>query len=269
MAQQAGTPGAGFFYRLPAGTGGAGAPVPPAGGNGRRFTGKQLLLAFVSGGFAIGYLTWGGHDETKQAWAPAHFAHPVRVKGTAVEVLTEPRPEASAIASISSTDSVENIGRLNDQWSQVQLHDGREGFVSNEFLEGVPYVPLAATAVAATALAPSYSSGARMRERTMRRENRRLRQQLSRRPASSYIATAPTKVSGHPTPTAPSYSATYSTAGSASGSYHSSRESGSSNSNSSSPSYRYHSSGSYYPTYSAPRVNYTFRSRSRSLRRRR
>ena len=127
MALQAGTPGSGFFYRLPAGSdsagAAAGAPTPPPGGNGRRFTAKQLLLAFVSGGFAIGYLTWGGPDESTsmEAWAPAHFTHPVRVKGTGVYVLTEPRAEASAIASVSSADSVENIGRLNDQWSQVQL----------------------------------------------------------------------------------------------------------------------------------------------------
>ncbi len=269
MTQQASTPGAGFFYRQPTGSGSVGAPAPSPGGSGQRFTGKQLLLAFLCGGFTVGYFTWDGQYETKPTKAPTHFAHPVRVKGTAVDVLTEPRAEASAIASVSNADSVENIGRLNDQWSQVRLHDGREGFVSNEFLEGVPYVPLAAAAVAATALAPAYSGRAGRRERTLRRENRRLRRHLSRRPASAYIA-PPAEAPSHATRPAPTYSTTYSTAGSSANSYRSSgnrfsstrqqlrlpRSSyrSSSGSSGSTPSYR--------PTYSAPKVNYTFRSRS-------
>ena len=266
MATQASTPSSGFFYRQP-GRGNVGVPPTPPEGNGRRFTGKQLLLAFLGGSFAIGYLTMGDSDPVPIT----HFAHPVRVMGTGVSVRDEPLPDASAIASVSSTDSVENMGRINDQWSRVKMHDGRTGFVSNEFLEGVNYVPLAAAALAATTLARPYTSPATP---STRRSGRLLRSRSGRStlsyttpaPAPSRPSKAPTYTttystaprSSAPTPApsrpskAPTYTTTYSTAP-----------------RSSAPSYRSSSSSSSSSprTYSAPRVNSTFSSRSTRRRR--
>jgi len=264
MATQASTSNSGFFYRQPS-SGNADVPPTPPEGNGRRFTGKQLLLAFLGGSLAIGYLTRGDSDP-----APiTHFAHPVHITGTGVSVRSEPLPDASAIASVSSSDSVENMGRINDQWSRVKMHDGRTGFVSNEFLEGVNYVPLAAAALAATTLARPYTSGSTT-PYTPRRSGRLLR---SRRGRSTLSYTTPAPAPTRPSK-APTYTTTYSTAphSSAPTPAHSRPSKAptytttySTAPRSSAPSYR--SSSSSPRTYSAPRVNSTFSSRSTRRRR--
>lgn len=69
------------------------------------------------------------------------LAHPVRITGNGVSLRLSPTTAATALATLSAPDSIEYIGRENDQWSRVELRDGTRGYVSNKFLDGVAYVP--------------------------------------------------------------------------------------------------------------------------------
>jgi hypothetical protein len=71
----------------------------------------------------------------------ARLAHPVRITGNGVSLRLSPTAAATSLAKLSAPDSVDYVGRENDQWSRVELRHGTRGFVSNKFLDGVVYVP--------------------------------------------------------------------------------------------------------------------------------
>jgi len=289
MAIQTGTPCSGFFYCQAVGSSNAGAPAAALANNRPRFAPK-LLLAVLSSGFALGLLTGCGSADVTTT-TPA--IRPVVGREKLVRILDEPRPRARAIAWLSNADLSTNVSRLNDQWSRVALADGREGFVSNQFLANVPDASSAPNALASASSDTAYSSpttyaasaaaygyatwSAARRERRFRRSA--MGRRLSR-PAPSYRAAAPVAPLSRPAK-APTYSATYSTKNSSSrtsdngsASFHTTSNASNPSSSyrtgsSASSSYRASSSSSYRPTYSAPRVNYTFRSSSRSMKRRR
>lgn len=86
----------------------------------------------------------GSSDAPSSASLTAHqvrLAHPVRITGNGVSLRLSPTTAASSLATLSISDSIEYIGRENDQWSRVELRDGTRGYVSNKFLDGVVYVP--------------------------------------------------------------------------------------------------------------------------------
>lgn len=149
MAIQTGTPGSGTFNRQPLGSGNAGAYATPPAGRGRGMTTKQAILTVLGGFLGLGLLGVA-ISPSPAPTVTTHFTHPVRVIGQGISVRTDPQPAARAFTFVSSSDSVDNISRVNGQWSEIRLRDGREGFISNRFLEGVAYVPEASRLVTTT-----------------------------------------------------------------------------------------------------------------------
>jgi hypothetical protein len=110
-------------------------------------TGKGTNWAGVVGGLIVIVLLGKACGDDQPA-APvatlAPLAHPVHVTGNGINVRTSASAEALPLATLSTTDSVDYLGRYDDQWSNVRLRNGNTGFVSNKYLEGIAYTPPAA-----------------------------------------------------------------------------------------------------------------------------
>ena len=108
-----------------------------------------LGILLVFGFFAM--LFRGCGDESPQpdsralaTVTPARFesgADVHAITGEAVYFRDAPNSTGGVLGSFAAGDSVQLLGTEGGEWSHVQARDGRQGYVSNQFLSGVAYEP--------------------------------------------------------------------------------------------------------------------------------